>query len=153
MPCFFPTRGVLSPLSFLRPLAFKVSTLHCRSLSWPCNFIPSVPRLSECSTWYTACLDGMRRHSAEGFAPAPSTPVNLPLESSCLLSPLAGWCYRSCLSSARGARLCGSSALQPVLGFKDVHQPRGGEGRAESRLHLPHGLVTRLFLQHSGEKG
>jgi hypothetical protein len=118
----------------------------------PCDFIPSAPRLSECSKWYIACLDGMRRHSAEGFAPASSTPMNLPLEGSCLLSSLAGWCYRSCLSSAGGARPCGSGALPPVLGFKDVHQPRGGGERAEPRLRLPHELVARLFLQHSEEK-
>jgi hypothetical protein len=152
MPCFSPTRGVLSPSSSLRPFASKVSALRCRSLPWPCKFIPSMPKLSECSTWYTACLDGMRRRSAEGFAPAPSTPVNLPLESSCLLSSPAGWCCRSCLSSARGTQPCGSGALPPVLGFKDVHQPCGGGEQAEPRLRLPHGLVTRLFLQHLEEK-
>jgi hypothetical protein len=141
MPCFSPARGVLSPSSSLRPFAFKVSTSHCRSLPWPCDFIPTAPRLSECSKWYTACLDGMRRCSAEGFAPASSTPTNLPLESSCLLSSLAGRCYLSCLSSARGARPCESDALPPVLGFKDVHQPRGGGEQAEPRLRLPHGLV------------
>jgi hypothetical protein len=146
MPCFSPTHGVLSPPSSLCPFAFKVSALHCRSLPWPYKFIPSMPRLSECSTWYTACLDGMGQRSAEGFVPAPSTPVNLPLESSCLLSSLAGWCCRSCLSSAGGAWPCGSSALPPMLGFKDVHQPRGGGERAEPHLRLPHGLVTRLFL-------
>jgi hypothetical protein len=152
MPCFSPTRGVLSPPSSLRPFAFKVFALHCRSLPWPCNFIPSVPRLSECSTWYTTCLDGMCCRSAEGFAPVPSIPVNLPLESSCLLSSPAGWCYWSCLFSAGGARPCGSGALPSVLGFKDVHQPCGGGERAEPRFCLPHGLVTHLFLQHSEEK-
>jgi hypothetical protein len=152
MPCYSPTRGVLSPLSSLHPFAFKVSALCHHSLPWHCKFISSLPRLSGCLTWYTACLDGMRRRSVEGFAPAPSTPVNLSLESSCLLSSPAGWCCRSCLSSAEGARPCGSGALSPVLGFKDVHQPRGGGKRAEPRLRLPHGLVTRLFLQHSEEK-
>jgi hypothetical protein len=44
-------------------------------------------------------------------------------------------------SPTGGARPCGSGALPPVLGFKDVHQPRGGGERAESRLRLPHGLV------------
>jgi hypothetical protein len=136
MSCFSPTRGVLSPPSSLHPFAFKVSASRCRSLPWPCDFIPSAPRLSECSRWYTACLDGMRRRLAEGFAPASSTPMNLPLKSSCLLSSLAGWCYQSCLSSVGGARSCGSSALPPVLGFKDVHQPRGGGERAEPRLRL-----------------
>jgi hypothetical protein len=121
MPCFSPTRGVLSPPSSLRPFTFKVSALCHHSLSWPCKFILSMPRMSGCSTWYTACLDGMRRRSAGGFAPTPSTPMNLPLESSCLSSSPAGWCCRSCLSSAGGARPCGSGALSPVLGFKDVH--------------------------------
>jgi hypothetical protein len=141
MSCFSPTRGALSPSSSLRPFAFKVSASRCRSLPWPCDFIPSAPRLSECLKWYTACLDGMRQCSAEGFAPASSTPMSLPLESSCLLSSLAGRCYRSCLPSTGGARTCGSGALPPVLGFKDVHQPHGGGERAESRLRIPHGLV------------
>jgi hypothetical protein len=73
MPCFSPTRGVLSPPSSLCPFSFKVSASRCRSLPWPCDFIPSAPRLSECSKWYTVCLDGMRRCSAEGFAMASST--------------------------------------------------------------------------------
>jgi hypothetical protein len=152
MPCFSPTHGVLSPPSSLHPFAFKVSALCLHSLPWPCKFIPSMPRPSGCSTWYTACLGGMRRRSAEGLASAPSTPANLPLESLCLLSSPAGWCCRSCLSSAGGARPCGSGALPSMLGFKDVHQPRGGGERAKSLLCLPHGLVARLFLQHSEEK-
>jgi hypothetical protein len=114
MPCFSPTRGVLSPPSSLRPFAFKVSALCRHSLPWPCKFISSVPRLSECSTWYTACLDGMRRRSAEGFAPTPSTLVNLPLESSCLLSSLAGWCCRS---------LKGKCALAPFLSILVIKCP------------------------------
>jgi hypothetical protein len=65
MPCFSPTRGVLSPPSSLRPFAFKVFALCNHSLPWPCKFIPSMPRLSGCSTWYTACLGA--RH---GIPPA-----------------------------------------------------------------------------------
>jgi hypothetical protein len=88
-------------------------------------------------------------------APAPSSPVNLPPESSCYFlsstSPVS-WCRRSCLSSAGGAWPRGGSALPPVLGVKDVHQPCGGGERARPRVHLSHGLVTRLFLQHSEEK-
>jgi hypothetical protein len=141
MPCFSPTRGALSLSSSLRPFAFKVSALCRHSLPWPCNFMPSAPGLSECLKWYTARLDGMRRRLAEGFAPASSAPMSLPLESLCLLFSLAGRCYRSCFSSIGGARSCGSGALPPVLGFKDVHQPRGGGERDEPRLCLPHGLV------------
>jgi hypothetical protein len=141
MSCFSPTRGTLPPSSFLCPIAFKVPALRCRSLPWPCDFIPSTPKLSECSKWYTTCLDGMRRRSAEGFAPTLPTPMSLPLESLCLLSSLAGRCYRSCFSSVGGARPCESGALPPVLGLKDVHQPRGGGERDESWFCLPHGLV------------
>jgi hypothetical protein len=135
------------------PFAFKVSPLRCRSLPWPCKLIPSVPKLSGCSTWCAACLDVMHRRLAEGFVPAPSS-ASLPPESSCSLSSTspAGWCCRSCLSSAGGARPRGGSALPPVLSFKDVHQPCGGGERAGLRLRLPHELVTHLFLQHSGER-
>jgi hypothetical protein len=129
-------------LSHLRcPFAFVLSALRCRNLPWPCNFMPSTPRLSECSKWYTARLDGIRRRLSEGFAPTSSTPMSLPLESLCLLSSLVGRCYRFCFSSVGGARPWGSGALPPVLGFKDVHQPRGGGERDEPRLRLPHGLV------------
>jgi hypothetical protein len=152
MPCFSPTRGALSPSSSLRPFAFKVSALCRHSLPWPCKFISSMPRLSGCSTWCAAYLDGMRRRSTEGFAPTPSSPANLPPESSCSLVLSSGLVLRSCLSSGGGVQPCGSGALPPVLGFKDVHQPRGGGERAEPRLRLSHGLVTRLFLQHSEEK-
>jgi hypothetical protein len=63
-----------------------------------------------------------------------------------------GWCHRSCLSSAGGARPRGGGALPPVLGFKDIHQPCSGGERAGLRLRLSHELVTRLFLQQSEEK-
>jgi hypothetical protein len=141
MSCFSPTHGALFPSSSLCPFAFKVSALCRHSLPWPCSCMPSAPRLSECSKWYTAHLGGTRRCLAEGFAPTSSAPISLPLESLCLLSSLAGRCYRSCFSSVGGARPCGSSALPPVLGFKDVHQPHGGGERDESRLRLPHGLA------------
>jgi hypothetical protein len=55
------------------------------------------------------------------------------------------------LLAAGSARPRGGGALPPVLSLKDVHQPCGGGERAELRLRLPHGLVTRLFLQHSEE--
>jgi hypothetical protein len=141
MYCFSPTRDALPPSSSLRPFAFKVPALCRHSFPWPCDFIPSAPRLSECSKWYTACLDGMRRYLPGGLVLASSAPMSLPLESLCLLSSLAGRCYRSCFSSVGGARPCGSGALPPVLGFKDVHQPRGGGERDEPRLCLPRGLV------------
>jgi hypothetical protein len=39
----------------------------------------------------------------------------------------------------------------PALSFKDVHHPRWGGRRAELWSCLPHGLVTRFFLQHLEE--
>jgi hypothetical protein len=43
--------------------------------------------------------------------------------------------------------------LPPALSFKDVHHPCWEGGRAVLGSCLPHGLVARFFLQHSGEKG
>jgi hypothetical protein len=43
-------------------------------------------------------------------------------------------------------------SLPPALSFKDVHHPRWGGRRAELWSYLPHGLVTRFFLQHWEEK-
>jgi hypothetical protein len=40
----------------------------------------------------------------------------------------------------------------PALSFKDVHHPRWGGRRVELGSCLPHGLVTRVFLQHLEEK-
>jgi hypothetical protein len=152
MPCFFPTRGAPSPSSFLRPFAFKVSALCRHSLPWPCKFISSMPRLSGCSTWCAAYLDGMRRRSVEGFASAPSTPVNLPLESSCLLSSPAGWCCRSCLSSAGGAQPCWSGALPPVLGFKDVDSRLEGEvNRAKLKFTNINTTTSRVSVRNINE--
>jgi hypothetical protein len=42
--------------------------------------------------------------------------------------------------------------LPPALSFKDVHHPRWVGRRAELGSCLPHGLVTRFFLQHLEEK-
>jgi hypothetical protein len=42
--------------------------------------------------------------------------------------------------------------LPPALIFKDVHHPRWGGRQAELGSCFPHGLVTRFFLQHFGEK-
>jgi hypothetical protein len=42
--------------------------------------------------------------------------------------------------------------LCPSLGFKDVHHPVWGGGRAEPELYLPHGFGGHPLLQHSGER-
>jgi hypothetical protein len=42
--------------------------------------------------------------------------------------------------------------LGPTLGFKDVHHPRWGGGRAEPELYLPHGFVGQPLLRRSRER-
>jgi hypothetical protein len=122
MPCFSPTRGALSPSSSLCPFAFKVSALCRHSLPWPCKFISSMPRLSECSTWYTSCLDGMRWRSAEGFAPRAILPDELAarefvlsvLPNRLVLPVLSSLCWRCAAlwerHSSAGAWLQGCSS-------------------------------------------
>jgi hypothetical protein len=53
----------------------------------------------------------------------------------------------------RGGEKQAELRLPPSLSFKDVHHPCWGGGRAKSGPCPPHVLVTRFFLQHSGEKG
>jgi hypothetical protein len=113
MSYFFPTRDTLSPPSSLCPFAFKVSAFRCRSLPWPCDFIPSTPKLSECSKWYTTCLDGMHQYLPGGLVLGSLLSVAFLPKSLCSLFPNspAGRSRRSHLSSCscwRGLapRLC-----------------------------------------------
>jgi hypothetical protein len=112
MSCFFPTRGVLSPPSSLCPFAFKVSASRCHSFPWPCDFILSSPRLSECSKWYTACLDGMRRYLPGGLVLRSLLSATFLPKSLCSLFPnsLVGRFCRSHLSSCNCWR-----GLAPIL--------------------------------------
>jgi hypothetical protein len=101
MSCFFPTHGALSPPSSLCLFAFKVSALRCRSLSWPCDFIPSTPKLSECSKWYTTFLNGMCWYLPRGLVLVSLLSATFLSKSLCSLFPNspAGWLCRSHLSS------------------------------------------------------
>jgi hypothetical protein len=163
MSCFSPTRGALSSSSSLCLFAFKVSALCRHSLPWPCDFTPSAPRLSECSKWYTACLDGIRRYLPGGlvlgslllatFLPKslcslfPNSPAGRSLRShlsscSCwrgLASGLYPWCpvssFRRPLSAGCPWRRRSFPLLPPAFRGKDDYQPRGGGQRAEPRLH------------------
>jgi hypothetical protein len=56
----------------------------------------------------------------------------------------------TCFVAGKGEPGCGRSL---ALSFKDVHHPCCGQGQAELGPYLLHGLATRFFLQHSGEKG
>jgi hypothetical protein len=63
------------------------------------------------------------------------------------------WSSRGMITSLVVERSEPGCGLPPALSFKDVHHPRWGRGRAELGSCLPHGLATRFFLQHSGDKG
>jgi hypothetical protein len=63
------------------------------------------------------------------------------------------WSSRRMTTSLVVERSEPGCGLPPVLSFKDVHHPCWGGRRAELGSCLPHGLATRFFLQHSGEKG
>ncbi len=52
----------------------------------------------------------------------------------------------------RGKVNCCCLARVQLSGFKDLHHPCWGGGRAEPELYLPYGPAGHLFLQHSGEK-
>jgi hypothetical protein len=147
MTCFSSTRGVLSTPSSLRPFAFKVSTSRCLSFPWPCDFISSTPRLSECSKRYTACLDGMCRYLPGGLVLGSLLSVTFPLKSLCFLFPNSqrvGSTDPIFLRAAVGGAWPPGSTrgvlLHPLCGHRrlppwDVH---GGD------------IISRFFLQHSG---
>jgi hypothetical protein len=82
-----------------------------------------------------------------------STIARLQGFSSC--SPAAvprWWSSRRMTTSLVVGRSKPGCGLPPALSFKDVHHPCWGGRRAELGSCLPHGPVTRFFLQHSGEK-
>jgi hypothetical protein len=93
----------------LRPFAFELSAPHCicapllsaavvamASLVHPERFESEVALNLVCNL-----LDGARRRSPEGSAPAPLSSAISPPRGSCSSSPtsLTGWCCRSRLSS------------------------------------------------------
>jgi hypothetical protein len=63
------------------------------------------------------------------------------------------WSSRGMTTSLVVERSEPGCGLPPALCFKDVHHPCWGGGRAELGSRLLHGLATRFFLQHLGEKG
>jgi hypothetical protein len=147
MSSFSPSRGAFSPSSSLHPFAFNVSASRCRSLPWPCDFIPSTPRLSECSKWYIACLDGMHRHSPGGLVLGCLLSATYLPECLCSLFPNspAGWLYRSHLSSCNYGGDWPPGSSRGVL----LH-PSGGHRRLPPRDVREGDVLSRFFLQHSG---
>jgi hypothetical protein len=148
MSCFSPTRGALSSSSSPCPLPSRF--LLCVAIvdhgPWPCDFIPSAPRLSECSKWYTACLDGMRRYLLGGLALGSLLSATFPPKSLCslfpnsqLVGPIDPIFLRAAIGGAwppgstRGVMFHSSGGHRRLL-LRDV---RGGDA------------LSRFFLQHS----
>jgi hypothetical protein len=62
------------------------------------------------------------------------------------------WSPKTVTTSSMVGRSKPGCGLCPALGFKDLHHPCWGGGRAEPELYLPHGFVGHPLLQHSGER-
>jgi hypothetical protein len=71
------------------------------------------------------------------------------MQSGCSLPPVV--IYKDDHQPHGGEKRAGLRT-PPALSFKDVHHPRWGGRRAKLGSCLPHGLVTRFFLQHLKEK-
>jgi hypothetical protein len=147
MSSFSPSRGAFSPSSSLYPFAFKVFASCCRSLPWPCDLIPSTPRLSECSKWYTACLDGM---------------CGICREDLCWgLSSRRPFCQRVCVLCFQTPQRVGSTdpislraavggAWPPASTRGVLLQPSGDHRRLPPQDVRGGDAPSRFFLQHSG---
>jgi hypothetical protein len=146
MSCFSPTRGALSSSSSLCPFAFKVSALRCRSLPWPYDFIPSTPKLSECSKWYTTCLDGMHRYLPGGLVLGSLLSSIFPPKSLCSLFPNSqrvGPVDPIFLRAAVGGAWAPSSTRGVLF------HSSGGHRRLPPRDVRGGDALSRFFLQHS----
>jgi hypothetical protein len=120
------TWGV-TPSSSLCPFAFKVLAFCRHSLPWPCNFMPSASKLSECSKWYTARLDGIRRYLPGGLVLVSLFSATSLPKSLCSLFPnsLAGWLCQSHISSCSCRRGLASSLYPwcPASSFRRPPSP------------------------------
>jgi hypothetical protein len=66
--------------------------------------------------------------------------------------PRMGDTRRLSASSLEERNSVGVGTFQPSFGFKDVHHPRWGGGRAEPELYLPRGFVGHPLLRRSRER-
>jgi hypothetical protein len=148
MSCFSPTRGVLSPPSSLCPFAFKVSASRCHSLPWPCDFIPSTPKLSECSKWYTACLDGMCRYLPGGLVLLSLSSQRIFRQRVCVL------CFQTPqrVGSTDPIFFCAAAggAWPPASTRGVLLHLLGGHHRLPPRDFRGGDAPSHFFLQHSG---
>jgi hypothetical protein len=77
------------------------------------------------------------------------------LQGFSLGSPAASprrWSPKTVTTSSMVGRRKPGCGLCPSLGFKDVHHPGWGGGRAEPELYLPRRFGGHPLFQHSGEK-
>jgi hypothetical protein len=147
MSCFSPTRGALLPSSSLHPFAFKVPALCRHSLPWPCDFIPSAPRLSECLKWYTSCLDGMRRYLPGGLVLGSLLSATFPPKSLCSLFPNSQWVGPIDPIFLRAAV---GGAWPPGSTRGVLFHSSGGHRRLPPRDVRGGDALSRFFLHHSG---
>jgi hypothetical protein len=98
---FLPTAAPFRLRALHAPLHLRSSSFHRRSRHGPASPSRALSSPRWHSTWCATCLDGARRLSPEGSAPAPLPSAILPPRSSCSSSPTSptGWRCRSRLSS------------------------------------------------------
>jgi hypothetical protein len=116
-------------------------------LPWPCWFTLSAFRPSGRLSWCAACLDGARRCSVEGFAPASSPSAILPPGSSRSSFPVR-WRYRSrlLLAVAGGARPHGGwcpSSIAQLQGFSSCSRAAVSHQWSSTRM------TTSLVVERS----
>jgi hypothetical protein len=147
MPCFSPTRGVLSPPSSLRPFAFKVSALRCRScdgLARPSRALPArggtqlgaqparMGCASVCREDLCRCLSSRRPCRRRVCVLCFQTPQRVGSANPVFLRVAAGGAWPP--ASTRGVLL----------------HPLGGHHRLPPQDVHGGGAPSRFFLQHSG---
>jgi hypothetical protein len=109
------------------PLCLQGFCLCRHTLPWPCKSTSSMPRLSGCSTWCAAYLDGMCRFLLGGLVLVSLFSATFPPKSLCSLFPNspAGWLCRSHLSSCSYWRGLASSLYlwRPASYFRRPSSP------------------------------
>jgi hypothetical protein len=147
MPCFSPTRGVLSPPSSLRPFAFKVSASRCRShhgLARPLWALPArggtqlgaqparMGCASICREDLCCCLSSRRPYWQRVCVLCFQTPQRVGFADPIFLRVAAG------------------GAWPPASTHGVLLHPSGGHHRLPPRDVHGGDAPSRFFLQHSG---
>jgi hypothetical protein len=150
-PLAFTTLLLLSPRSLCSGVRWRDPRQgHPPAVSPPGSLCSSFPvRWCYRSCLLLAAVGGARPHG--GWRS--SAIARLQGFSSCSPAALSRqWSSTRMTTSLVVERSEPGCGLPPALNFKDVHHPCWGGRRAKLGSCLPHGLVTRFFLQHSEEK-